>query len=180
MVANDNDLKFTKTDERIQFGKREAVIYIGQRGAKYIKNKGEYVNIRNLHGGRPRSITHTTIPAHITDNTQPLLPPKSGINWLGYLEQKYPDDNRPEITLLHELIEEWYEKNKTPESKKASIEAGIYPIKIFNKTDGYVWKLKLHSYRDGNGKYWALYCEAVDGSLRSKQIATEYYDRTRK
>jgi hypothetical protein len=44
-----NNIK--KTDEKIKIGNRNAVVYIGQRGGKYVKIKGEFVNIRKVGGG---------------------------------------------------------------------------------------------------------------------------------
>lgn len=44
-----NNIK--KSDEKIKIGNRNAVVYIGQRGGKYVKIKGEYVNIRKIGGG---------------------------------------------------------------------------------------------------------------------------------
>ena len=46
-MVNDNDSKFTKTDQKIKIGNRERIIYKGSRGGKYIKDNGKYVNIRN-------------------------------------------------------------------------------------------------------------------------------------
>ena len=39
---------YKKTNDKIKVGKREAVIYKGQRGGKYIKQKGLYINIKKL------------------------------------------------------------------------------------------------------------------------------------
>lgn len=39
---------YKKTTDKIKVGKREAVIYKGQRGGKYIKQKGLYINIKKL------------------------------------------------------------------------------------------------------------------------------------
>ena len=40
-MVNQNNIK--KTNEKVKVGNRNAVLYIGQRGGKYIKVKGEYV-----------------------------------------------------------------------------------------------------------------------------------------
>lgn len=40
--------KFVKTDERVTLKGKEKVVYIGTRGAKYVKVNGEYVSLKKM------------------------------------------------------------------------------------------------------------------------------------
>jgi hypothetical protein len=168
-----NYANFTKTDERIQYDNREAIVYKGKRGAKYIKIKGEYINMRDLKisGGRPRRIP--AIPDNIIHHPPSLPPPKNGRNWLGTLENHYGHKSWPENKLLDELIDEWYNKNKTKEDRNFSITNDIYPFRIF---DGYIWQLKLRNSLH-LGIIWILYCQALDDSIKPFEIANTNYDK---
>ena len=44
-MVNQNNIK--KTNEKVKVGNRNAVLYIGQRGGKYIKVKGQFVKYNN-------------------------------------------------------------------------------------------------------------------------------------
>jgi endonuclease YncB( thermonuclease family) len=42
---------YTKTDQKVKIGNRDAVVYKGQRGGRYIKKGGEFVALSKIQSG---------------------------------------------------------------------------------------------------------------------------------
>jgi len=116
MVQNQTTTKkYNKTNDKIKVGNRDAVVYEGQRGGKYVKIKNEYVNIRNLNKKRGG-----------------LTNPENNDDYNLIIDQIYN-----KLLALKTAVNE----NRTPESEAnvnniiSSIKTDVYSLRsaIFNK-----------------------------------------------